>query len=273
MIIDGHLHYSSRYLSTENLITSLDRAGVGKAFLVPYAYEKSIYNHLPNLPLWTTQLPYAEHFTARLLRSKIAQKRQHELPPNHEIREAIQRFPEHFEGCYWANPLHPACHREATEYITKYRFKGIKLHQVLHPCSLKDGRVQALLHLADRHRLPVFIHLSSSEEMKNTVEAARQFPNISFIIGHLGIETFWKVAEKERNIFFDVSPVYSHSPATLMRAAVTLGSERLIFGADIPFPDVHEDGITKIEHLPLSREDKASILGDNLNVLLRRVLH
>ena len=96
---------------------------------------------------------------------------------------------------------------------------------------------------------------------------ARDFPDVSFIMGHSGFADFWydalPAAQDAPNIILEASFAM---PSMLAQAVEVLGPERLVFGSDAPMSDPVLE-LLKLRQLALPGEEL--ILGDNMARLLR----
>jgi predicted TIM-barrel fold metal-dependent hydrolase len=169
---------------------------------------------------------------------------------------------------------------------------------------IHDDRAQAVLEVSNRHKLLAFVHcgvlkvgfrdklglpapydLSLSNPLALR-KAAGQFPNIRFILPHLGSGMFRELlmlADSAPNVFADTSGLGTWgkyleghpSEAQVLRHAVdVMGAERLLFGTDSSFfprgwrRDVLDAQLRVFQEAKLDAQQVGAILGGNLERLL-----
>ena len=183
-------------------------------------------------------------------------------------------------------------------------FRGVALFPSMFGFALHDERVQAVLELSNRQKLVVFVHCGvlkvGFREKLNLPAAfdltlsnplalrkpAAQFPNIRFILPHLGSGMFRELlmlADSAPNVYADTSGIGAWgkyldghpSEAQVLRHAIdVMGADRLLFGTDSSwFPrgwrrDVFDAHVKVFGEAKLEAEQVTAILGGNLERLL-----
>jgi len=114
------------------------------------------------------------------------------------------------------------------------------------------------------------IHLTGKpvifeEELAFTKRFVDVFPEIILIIPHLGMLggypiDFLNTFKKNENIYFDTALA---SQDTILTFIETIGSERILFGSDVPFGSMKNE-LSKILDLPVSDIHKEYILSKNI---------
>jgi uncharacterized protein len=244
--------------SVEQLLRDMDAAGVARAVLLGWYWEK------PETCAWHNR------FYAACVRG-------------HPDRLAA------FAA------LHPAAGREATlAEVRRARDEGLIGLGELSPHSqghgLDDPVFRDALALAAELRLPVNFHVTdpSSKNYPGRVETpladftrlAREFPRTTFILSHLGgLLPFVDLSAVSRpNLFYDTAAMpLIYPPEVLRRMLDVVGAERVLFGSDYPlilFPR-EETGpgfarfLTLVSDVKLTAAERAALLGGNLGRLLR----
>lgn len=171
--------------------------------------------------------------------------------------------------------------------------KGIKLHPVYQGVDLDDIRCLRILDRCGELGLIVITHagldvgypgvIRCSPEM--ALHAVREVGPFRFILAHMGGWHQWDTVEKllpETGVYLDCSfalgsmtsngepspwPMEMLSPERFVRMVRLFGADRVLFGTDSPWGD-QADGIAQIRALPLTEEEKTSILGENARRLL-----
>jgi len=99
----------------------------------------------------------------------------------------------------------------------------------------------------------------------------RQFPQVRFIIAHLGASGLWDDVEEHlvgENAYFDASYVFDIcSDEQIERIIRNHGPQRVLWGSDFPW-QAPEQGLRGVARLGLTDAEKAGILGGNLARLL-----
>jgi predicted TIM-barrel fold metal-dependent hydrolase len=151
--------------------------------------------------------------------------------------------------------------------VGDYGFVGIKLHR-------HDARItREVCEVARRHRLPVLYDLVGETAVAELL--AQEFPDVSFIIPHLGsFADDWAaqlalidILVRRPNIYADSSGVRRFD---LLESAVRrAGAHKLLFGSDGPWlhPGVE---LEKIRALGLAPDDEALVMGGNFLRLVGR---
>ena len=153
------------------------------------------------------------------------------------------------------------------EAVTKWRFRGIKVH------GLEAAPTREVCDTARKLRLPVLIDVGMKPQI--TEMFAAQYRDVNFIIPHLG--SFigdWKAHQmvvdqlvRHPNVYTDTSSVRHFD--YIVDAVRRAGPKKVLFGSDGPWlhPGVE---LEKVKLLGLSQKAEALILGANILRLIRR---
>lgn len=149
---------------------------------------------------------------------------------------------------------------------TRWGFRGIKVH------GYEAMPSREICETARAFRLPVLVDIISRPEVVDMF--APQYPDVNFIIAHLGSFTDnWKAHDQVTtqlarypNVYADTSGVRQFD--YLVKAIKRGGPRKLLFGSDGPWlhPGVE---LHKIRMLGLSADDEGLVLGGNILRLLR----
>lgn len=174
--------------------------------------------------------------------------------------------------------------------VRQWGFKGMKLYA---PCgySPSDRQLFPYYEICRELRLPVLTHVgptTATLSFRNTQpldvdEAAFQFPEVDFILGHAAVMHYQEaalLAQYRPNVYLDVSgfqaAVNRQEFRDIMQWHIARGlGKKLLFGTDWPifrfwgcqqewvrqFTALHQEGV-------LSREDLNGILGENIRKIL-----
>jgi uncharacterized protein len=149
---------------------------------------------------------------------------------------------------------------------TRWRFRGIKVH------GFEAMPSREVCETARAFHLPILVDVISRPEVVDLF--APQYPDVNFIIAHLGSFTDnWKAHDQVTiqlarypNVYADTSGVRQYD--YLVKAIKRGGPRKLLFGSDGPWlhPGVE---LHKIRLLGLSPRNEALVLGGNILRLLR----
>jgi predicted TIM-barrel fold metal-dependent hydrolase len=137
--------------------------------------------------------------------------------------------------------------------------------------QLPEVYLKPVLAAAREHHLPVLLHTGDFSYTAPIMVArmVSQYPDVTFILGHMGSLTFVldaiEVCKLNGNVFLETSGMTS--PGMLRRAVAECGPERILFGSDCPYwhPEVER---ARIEAARLGPRTTQLVLGENVGRLL-----
>jgi predicted TIM-barrel fold metal-dependent hydrolase len=242
MVIDGHCH-----------------AGTGERMTAPWSTEARLGPYLGRaraagidrtviVPL----APYGNYAKA-----------------NRQVAHIAARRPSRFLFFAAVHSRRDAGRIEATvtHAVRELGARGLKVHRMDAPMT------RAVCRAARRFGLPVIYDVAGSTGLIEM--AAPQYPDVAFIVPHLGsFGDDWRahVAVIDQlvrfpNVYADTSGVRSFD--YLVEAVRRAGPRKLIFGSDSP--QLHPAlELEKVRLLGLAKRDEALVLGGNLLRLLPR---
>jgi uncharacterized protein len=210
-----------------------------------------------------------------------------------ELRQ-FMALSERFIGLSWLDATRP----DAAAILERERaagLVGVKLYPVADGYLLSDKRCYPLFEAAARTGMFVIIHYgvtigyNSNLAYANPLDlhvVARDFPEVSFVVAHFGagfMREALMLAYQQENVAFDTSgsnnwlrtqPEKMSLYQVFERFLEGAGPERILFGSDSTnFPrgyrlNVLEEQLEIIEDLPITDEQRALILGGNLQRLI-----
>ena len=189
--------------------------------------------------------------------------------------KAATDFPGRFIGAICINPNYPdAIPTEIDRFAGSNVMRAIKLHPALHNYPADGEQYKAVYEAAGKRRLPVASHTWAGDRRcapKMYVPLAKEYPETTFILIHSGgeigpIVEAIDAAKQSENIYLETSG--SLTFRTVERIVEALGSERLLFGSDMPFIDPAAQ-LGKVVYAPISEEAKLDILGRNAKRVFR----
>lgn len=139
----------------------------------------------------------------------------------------------------WVKPLTETVTEELEKLIVENRdiIYALKLHPFHSKISPMDEKVKPFLELAKKYKLPVVSHTGGCEEASvvHLYEAAKAYPEIPFVMVHMGLGTDNKEAleilGKADNLYGDTAWVPIE---TTIEAIRRYGSKKMMFGSDMP---------------------------------------
>jgi predicted TIM-barrel fold metal-dependent hydrolase len=154
-------------------------------------------------------------------------------------------------------------------------FVGIKIHPSWHSCYPYDGKYEKFWEYADRNGLIVLTH-SWNPHVPNRAQKysdpfffekiIKKYRDVRLILAHAGGrgEYLYKVIdllERHENLYVDFAGDI-FTPGLIEEYVMRIGSERLLFGTDMPWIDVRFY-ISDLLASKISNGDKANIFGLN----------
>lgn len=273
MVIDGHSHACGRFLTPEGIVKTLDKNGVDKVVLVPGELNSESEYIFPDIaakfPKWNVvkvtnyMTKFVMKLTGKVKDIPAGNEYVYELKKNNENR--IIQF-------IWITTGMKKPSEYLDEKLGNWDFKGVKLHQCWESFSIDSDFFNEVATWAEKHDLPLFIHLLSDREVIKLIDYKRKHPNLKLIVAHLfGLELFINENFKDDNLYLDTSTIQLISNYRFKKAIDFVGTEKVLFATDTPYgakDNVHRN-ISRIKSLDISNADKDLILGLNMKRLLK----
>jgi uncharacterized protein len=227
-IIDSHTHWGHSLtmgttVTTGELLAQQKEAGVTNVILIPF----------PSTAIASNEINVKVLEEARKIGSFI---------PYFYIREDFPRIPGEYCGGKWH------WMRGVQDASSNYRV-------------LDDSELPALItDLVEIGKPIVF-----EEEFAFTERFVAMAPGLPLIIPHLGMlggnpTDFLRAFKDKEYICFDTALA---ARSTIQQFVETIGPERILFAADVPFGDMTNE-LSKVLALPISDSDKELILSKNI---------
>lgn len=271
MIIDGHSHACGEFLTPESILRTLDAAKADKVVLVPGEMNRSKAMPFPNVaklfPKRNVTI-FFNHLTKIVIR--ITKANQQFGKTNEYVYLLARKLPDRVIQFYLITDSIQNITQELEEKWKEWGFRGLKIHQCWYKITIDSTIFYDTANWAEKHGLPIFIHLESENEVKKIIEYKRQHPQLKIIIGHIfGLELFIESKINFENLYFDISTYQVTSDYRVLKAIEYFGSDKIILGSDTPYGKHNlKKNIERINNLQLNREDKDKVLGLNLKELL-----
>ena len=188
---------------------------------------------------------------------------------NAELAGIIAKHPGRLIGFAFVHATRDAgrIFRMVEHAVRKWRFRGIKIH------GFDAMPTREVCEAARAFRLPIFVDVVSRPEVIDML--APQYPDVNFIVAHLGSYTDdWRAHQqvvyqmaRYPNVYGDTSTVRRFD--YIVEAIKRAGPRKLIFGSDGPWihPGVE---LHKVRLLGLRKDHEALMLGGNILRLMRQ---
>lgn len=189
---------------------------------------------------------------------------------NREVSRIVASRPDRFYGLAFVHPERDRgrVYQLVHEAVVRYGFFGIKVHR-------HDGRItREICESARAFSLPVLYDVTGEVSVVELL--ATEYPDVSFIIPHLGsFADDWRAQltlidhlVRHPNIYTDTAGVRRFD--LIEQAVHRAGARKILFGSDGPWlhPGVE---LAKIHALGLPPEDIQLVLGGNFLRLSSRV--
>jgi predicted TIM-barrel fold metal-dependent hydrolase len=197
------------------------------------------------------------------------------------IAAELRKFPDRLIGFCWGDPfLGDLAVKELRRCVKDLGYVGLKLHPVYQQFAFDQPVVFPLIEAAESLGIPVTAHLDLRVpgcEPWRMVSLARRYPKTTFIMAHMGRDiqalqdlSFARAAAQVPNLMLEGSSTTTDAYGTFQGPAEVLGPERVLFASDAGAFHHPAINLLKIDLLPMAREWKAKVLGENLLRLLGR---
>lgn len=189
---------------------------------------------------------------------------------------AVRQHPDRLRAYCGVNPNYPdVIARDIAEYDTfSDVYVGVKMLADYHGYALTDPRFTPVWDLADRQELLVLIHTwggSSYDGPAIVREVSERYPRARILMGH-SCHGEWDKAialvKQYPNVYFELCAVLDER-GILERFVGETGSERILFGTDLPWFN-HHYYIGSVLGAAINDEDRHNILHRNAQRLLAR---
>jgi uncharacterized protein len=187
---------------------------------------------------------------------------------NAQLARIVTRYPGRLIGFAFVHAARDAgrIFQMIEQAVRRWRFRGIKVH------GFEAMPTREVCDAARAFRLPVLVDVGGEAHVVDMF--ASQYPDVNFIIPHLGsFAGDWKTHQqvidqmvRYPNVFGDTSSVRHFD--YLVQAVKRAGPRKILFGSDGPWlhPGVE---LHKIRLLGLPEEAQALVLGGNALRLIR----
>lgn len=177
-----------------------------------------------------------------------------------------------FRFMAWVDPGEP----EMMDFLENHKdqIAALKIHPSFLRMRPDDDALVDYWAWAERNQRPVVVHCGRWQEMSSyrfCIEAAKRYPSIPVIAAHMGgdspdlVQATIEGAKGIKNLYLGTESI--RQPWLIQRAVDELGARQIIFGSDYNLNSPRSFRCI-IDDLDISVEERALILGQNLNGLL-----
>ncbi len=193
-----------------------------------------------------------------------------------ELLFNLEKFKDFLLGYYVYNPnLETASLNSLKKCVLKKTIVGIKIHPSWHLCYPNDEKYKKFWDFAEQNQIPVLTH-SWNPEVANKAQKfsdpflfesiLKSHPDLRLILAHAGgrgsmLYKVINLMEKFENLYVDFAGDI-FVPGLAEEYVRKIGSERILFGTDMPWTDVRFH-LTHTLNLKLGKNDLKNILGLN----------
>lgn len=187
---------------------------------------------------------------------------------------AVRRFPNRLRAYCAINPNYPdLAEAELASFDQNLdAYVGLKFHPELHGVPLNDPRYYPALDFAQKRGLLVLSHTWGASQFNAAAHVrtvAERWPNIRLLLGH-SLHGDWDsavaLANEFPNLYLELTALFDDR-GILEKFAAEAGSERMLFGTDLPWFDPQQ-AVGALLSAHLSDEDLHNICHRNAEKLL-----
>jgi hypothetical protein len=192
---------------------------------------------------------------------------------NREMAQVVRDHPGRFYAYRTINPNYPErASKEIARFPDDPGFVGFKFHPSAHSYPVTGANYIPALEYANEHGLLVLSHSwgqSDTDGPKLFPKVVGKYPNVTFLLGHSGYgewDAAFAVAREFPNTYLELTAA-SRVSGIITRMVAEVGSEKVVFGTDLPWFDPHY-GIGSVCFSRITDEDRRNILYRNAERLL-----
>ena len=193
---------------------------------------------------------------------------------NEELKNQIERFPERFIPFCVVHPRDwDYAKVELVKCIKQWGWKGLKLHPVDQYFPADCLSVKDIIDTAQELNIPVAIHSSMDDfaHPKRIGNLAGMFPEVTFIMVHMGKMLYWtdalEEAIKHDNIILDTTDAM-FADGLVETCVQKIGAERMVCGTNLPI-SYPSPNLKRIQIADITTRQKEMIFGKNMERILK----
>lgn len=243
LVIDSHCHIGKWWQfhipghTAEDMLTSMDRLGLNKAFITAHSAIGPDYTH-----------------------------------GNDMVIDAVKRYPERFIGYATVNPNYESdMKNELDRCFSVNGIRGIKLHPGCHGAAIDYKKYRIAYETANELACPVLIHVWGKADVDAIDRVSALYPQARFVIGHSGadihaMEDAIEVVKSRDNAYLDLAVSVAFE-GNVEWFVSEVGSTKVLYGSDMPFLDPRP-ALGRVAMADITDDEKKNILGLNMKSIL-----
>jgi len=196
---------------------------------------------------------------------------------NEEMADVVRRFPERFRAYMALNPNYPENLQAELERLDDLGgFVGLKFLSDYHQYPITGEKYVPAMEFAQARGLPILMHTwgrSAYDSPQLVAELASRYPTVPLLMGHSGHgdwEGAIRTALDHPAVYLELCAAYAVN-GVIEAFCERVGSERVLFGTDLPWFDPHY-GIGCVLHARITDEERHNILHRNAERLFGEAL-
>jgi predicted TIM-barrel fold metal-dependent hydrolase len=188
--------------------------------------------------------------------------------------DAVRRFPDRLRAYCAVNPNYPEQLAADLDTFEAHRdvYVGFKFLSDYHRIPLTDSRYQPAWEYANARELLVLAHTWGNSPYNGQAivrQVAERYPRVKFLLGH-SCHGEWdaavQLARDFPNIYLELTALFDDR-GPIEKFVAEVGSERLLFGTDLPWFDPHQ-AVGALLSAEISDEDRHNTCHRNAEKLL-----
>lgn len=188
--------------------------------------------------------------------------------------DAVRQFPDRLRAYCAVNPNYPEQLVADLDTFEAHRdvYVGFKFLSDYHRVALTDSRYQPAWEYANAHELLVLAHTWGGSPYNGPAivrQVAERYPRVKFLLGH-SCHGEWdaavQLARDFPHIYLELTALFDDR-GPIEKFVAEVGSERLLFGTDLPWFDPHQ-AVGALLSAEISDDDRHNICHRNAEKLL-----
>ena len=190
---------------------------------------------------------------------------------NEYIAKMQQKYPDRLIGFAVINPWSMDGEEELEHCFRDYKFYGLKINPVRYGFAAdRHSLIDPYLRLCSQYQKVVVGHaLSDLFSMPaKWEELARTFPDVPFLLAHMGIplmvDSAFRIARRNKNVYLNTAVTFA---PVVERAIKEVGPEKVVLASDAPYGSMQQH-IHMIKAATADPQEQAQVLGENMRKVL-----
>jgi predicted TIM-barrel fold metal-dependent hydrolase len=186
---------------------------------------------------------------------------------NEYIHEVAQKYPDRVIPFCVVNPWAMDGEETLERCFRDYGFYGLKINAVRYGFAVdRHSVIDPYLKLCSKYHKVVVGHAMSDlfSLPAKWEELARTFPDVTFLLSHMGIplmvDSAFRIAKRNKNVYLNTAVTFA---PVVKRAVEEIGPEKIVMGSDAPYGSMKQH-IDVIKAATSDPQAQALMLGENM---------